>query len=370
MKIQLNKKTERKILIHDYFQNYGGGERLIDILAEEFDKLIHGFDVNIVNKLFVNKINNLSLIKKKYPSFIKKIFTIISFYFLKISNCTVCLCSGNYALLTDVSNARTKIFYCHSLPKIFFSYNDFYKKNIIYFILLKIIKKFFLKLYLKKINQFDFIVANSKYTKHKISKIVNKKIFVIYPPINKRLFDKTKYKDFYVSNSRHEKEKQIEKIIYAFKKMPEKNLIITSMGTLTKKLKQITSNAKNIKFIGIVKNTKYQYLLNNCLGVINISKNEDFGMAAVEGMAHGKITFCLNEGGYKETTVNKYNAIYIDKKNTVKDLVKKIIYYDITKLIKLKKNCLKTAKQFDSKKFKKEILNLIKNHEKQFFNLS
>ena len=66
-------KTREHLIIHDYFENFGGGERLIKVLynTKMYD-LIYGFDKNnLVKKINLHK-NSLNLNKKKIPIILKK----------------------------------------------------------------------------------------------------------------------------------------------------------------------------------------------------------------------------------------------------------------------------------------------------------
>lgn len=344
--------------MHDYFANYGGGERLVDILSKRKDLLIYGFVNKEIKKKIKTKAKQISLLNYKVPDLIKKIILIIKFFLLKIPNCTNCICSGNYSLFSNLKNAKNKVIYVHSLPKIFFKYNLFYKKNFFKYLIYIFFKKIYLYLYIKKLNSFKCIISNSNFTKKSLKKITNKKIFVIYPPIKKNKIKKIFIGDFYLSNNRHEVEKNIDKIILAFQKMKDKKLIITSQGSLTKKYIKLAKKFTNIKFVGLVNDKKYFNLLKKCRALINVTNNEDFGMSAIEGMSYGKITFCINEGGYKETTINNFNSIHVKKNNIVEDLVNKIQTINTSILNKLGKNCIKTSKKFSEEKFFKRLNNL------------
>ena len=80
-------------------------------------------------------------------------------------------------------------------------------------------------------------------------------------------------------------------------------------------------------------------------------------MAALEGMVYGKLTFCMNEGGYLETTKDKLNSIHINRSNIFNDLKNKIKLYNADKLSKMAKNCKKTANSFSEKNFHSKIKN-------------
>jgi len=348
---------KKGIIIHDYLNNFGGGEKLVKILAEQNKfKIISSFGNHLIIKEFFSKLKLIILNDLLLPSIIKKIFIIYNFKGFKASKNQNCIVSGNYSLFSNLNLIKNKIYYCHSIPKIVFRPNIFYKENKFLKIFFDIFFFNFKKSFIENLDKFDHVVANSYFTKKKLSAILkNKKIRVIYPPIISSKKKKFFFSNFYLCNNRHEPEKNIDIIIDVFKELPNKKLIITSKGSLTKKLMKKALGSKNIFFLGLVSEKKYNSLLNSCLSVINISEEEDFGMSAVEAMAYGKVTFCLNEGGYKETTKNFYNAIFISKKNLKKDLKFKISKYDLRYLKKMKKNCLTTADKFSDKVFKKKI---------------
>ena len=95
--------------------------------------------------------------------------------------------------------------------------------------------------------------------------------------------------------------------------------------------------------------------LSKCKAVVNISQNEDFGMGAVEGMVYGKPTYCINEGGYLETTINDFNSFHVDRYDIQNDLLNKISTTSDQNIISLKENCLSTAKKYSIKKFQEKI---------------
>ena len=345
------------IIVHDYLNNFGGGEKLVKILAEQKKfKIITFFAISVIVNKFFPKFNLFIINKLPLPVAIKKFFLINYFKKFKVPKSQNCIVSGNYSLFSNLNSIKNKIYYCHSLPKIVFGSDVFYKRNKLKKIFFNLVFFNFKKLYIKNLDKFDYVIANSSFTKKKLSLFLNKnKIRVIYPPIlipsKKKIF----FSNFYLCNNRHESEKNIDIIIDVFKELPDKKIIITSKGSLTKELMKKASDSKNIFFTGLLDEKKYNSLLSSCLSVINISEQEDFGMSAVEAMAYGKATFCLNEGGYRETAKNLYNAIFISKRNIKKSLKHKIIKYDFRFLKRLKKNCLITANKFSDKVFRKKI---------------
>jgi glycosyltransferase involved in cell wall biosynthesis len=356
----LKKKSKtQNVIIHDYLQNFGGGERLIKILlSKRFHKLIVGYDNKIFNKFFLKKKKLKKLFNFKTPNIIKKFFLIYKFSNLSVVSKN-CLCSGNYSLFANL-NAKNKIVYIHSVPKIFFRRKYFYSRFSLKAFLANAIFFNFRKNYINKLESFDFLIANSFFTKKQLHRFTKKKIHVIHPPIEKFKYNKkVKFSDYYIFNNRHEIEKNLIEVLHAFRYLKNQKLIVLSIGSLTNYLKNQFYDCKNIKFKGLVSNSKYVEYLANCKAVINVSNDEDFGMGAIEPMQFGKITLCLNQGGYKETTKNYFNAIHIDDKDISGHLIKTITKIDIKLLKRLRKNSLITFKKYSQKNFEDKINNFI-----------
>ena len=145
-------KYKKNLFIHDYFQNYGGGERLIlDQIKKEDDLLTSFAEKNIKKKIKTKKIIFLQNNQKNI--LIKKILTPILFSLTKVKKeYDNYFISGNYSVFCRFPKNSNKIFYCHSLPKIFFNYKNFYNnRNISIRILIFILGYIFKFLYIKRL---------------------------------------------------------------------------------------------------------------------------------------------------------------------------------------------------------------------------
>ena len=76
-------KKNKILFVHDYFQDYGGGERLILSLIQKSDLLITSF-INYKIKNIIKKKFKILEKNKKIKNRINKIFLPYYFYSLKI----------------------------------------------------------------------------------------------------------------------------------------------------------------------------------------------------------------------------------------------------------------------------------------------
>jgi glycosyltransferase involved in cell wall biosynthesis len=353
---------KKHLIIHDYFENFGGGERLVKVLHNTgiFD-LVYGFKKNIIAKKIDINLNSFNLNKKKQFIIYKKFLLKKNFENLNIKKkYKTYFLSGNYSIFSNIKGKGIKIFYCHSLPKIFFEFNKFYnnydiKKKIINLLY----KKKFKKEYIHKLKSMDVILCNSLNIKKKIKKFTGLKAKVIYPPIEIKKFKWISQQNYFVSNNRHEIGKNLEKVINAFIKFPNLKIYFTSTGSQSNYLKKISNKYKNIIFTGFLDEKNYAILIGNCCGTINVTSNEDFGMAALEGLSAGKPALVINEGGYLETIKHKYNGFILDKNYLEKELVNFLFTLNFKELRKMKINCINSVKKYNSTIFIKKIKEII-----------
>jgi glycosyltransferase involved in cell wall biosynthesis len=205
----------------------------------------------------------------------------------------------------------------------------------------------------------DTLICNSLNIKKKIKKLTNLNAEVIYPPIETKKFRWISQKKYFVSNNRHEVGKNLEKIINVFKLFPNLNIYFTSHGSQTTYLKKISKNYKNIIFTGYLSDQKYAKIIGNCCATINITSNEDFGMAALEGLSAGKPAIVINEGGYLETIKNDTNGFNLNKNKIEKELIMLLHSLDLKKIKSMKLNCIKSTKKYNKEIFAKKIKYLL-----------
>jgi len=344
---------EKFIIIHDYFDNFGGGERLVNIFSTETgSKIITGFVNNKISNHLNENIYNININFKK-NKFLRTIFLIYNFLFLKSPfNSNVVIFSGSYSIFSIRNFKKSKkIAYLHCLPKhIYHNKNS----NLLYKFFFSIYSFAFKKIYENSLKKTDMIFCNSEFTKKNLLKNMNiniKKIKIVYPPIDFKKFNKNQIKlnDYFLVNSRHEEDKNIDLIIQSFINQKYK-LYISSSGSLTNKLKKISEKYKNVFFLGNLEEDKYIDVLKNSRGSIQLARHEDFGMALTESLACGKMVFCLKSGGLTEYLEDQKNCFFIDPKNIIHDLSVKI---DNSSDL-LSKNvdfCHESVKKFSKKEF-------------------
>ena len=310
------------IIVHDFFSQNGGGENLVSSLAKELNiEILTSYDTKKKQKFI--KQSKLHFILRKSKFFL---FLFYRFVF-RVKTQEVIFFSGNHCCFSIHNcQAKKKILYAHSLPKSLFSdlYMD-HKKSIfsIFF------KNLLIDMYKKNIYSLDKIFFNSNKTKLKflnIFKDLDKKVDceVLYPFSDLKFLTTKSLKNnvnkYLVINSRHQHYKNINHILFLIAPLLEKNkhlkVFITQEGNLTKSLTLTHNQSKQINFTGYLNFNDYQSLISNSIGIIFPSRDEDFGISALDAYNLNKPVIIQKNCGFSEVLPNEYFYFYNDSNLT------------------------------------------------------
>jgi glycosyltransferase involved in cell wall biosynthesis len=339
-------------ILHDYFSSCGGGERLIGFLAQKYNADIYTyfFDKERTYKYLASFVKNTSKIIIKVP-FFKQTIAINYFKNLDIRNYDLFLFFGMYSIWA-VHN-HPNIWYSFGPPKTLFLTEYFHKEPLVRRVSVILWRKIFAKKHKMIVKKIDKIITISKYANERIKEFYNREAYVIYPPVEIKKFYNQEPEEYYLTVSRLEPNKRIELQIEAFKKMPDKKLIIVGDGSQRKFLESLAKGYKNIIFKGKVTDEELQELYARCTAFIFTPILEDFGLVAIEAMAAGKPVIAVNEGGIKETVIHRKTGVLIEP--NVHELIKAVEYLNAEKAVELKDNCRLQARKFSIDEFYKKF---------------
>ena len=266
--------------------------------------------------------------------------------------------------IRNTTMEQKKIFYCHTPPRYIFDRNDWYYKKIPFILrpIFKLLIWYFRKLYLDDIKKFDLVLTNSKNTQERIKKYIWIPSTIVYPPVDTSAFRFIWQKDYYISFSRLSAIKRVDRIVEAFKQMPDKKLIVT-YGRNDPQKDDVMALAwwvKNITFLTDVDDDQLHDLVGNAIASIYIPVNEDFWMIAIESLSAWKPVIAVNDGGLKETIIDNKTWFLINKDPQVKDLIK-VVNEMTPKVAKsMQKACEERAKEFSLETFENKLIDILK----------
>ena len=369
-KINIMFNNKKIAIVHDHLGFQGGGERTALILA-----LGLGADFVTAYKdeaTFTNYQKKLGSRLKTLST--KKIYIrIIRFFWLRylfrknrkiFQKYDVLIASGQTATEAVAQYAKKtalKIVYTHSTPRRVFDLYEFSKKMYPFYLqpLYTLFVFYWKHRYLKLIKRFNINIANSKTVEERIKNhTLTEAHSIVYPPIES-IFQWIEDGDYFFSWGRIDEAKRIDLIVKAFKKIPDKKIIIASGGPKEKEIRKLAEGADNIKIIGWVSDFELKKLLGSCLAVIYIPINEDSGMTHLEANMAGKVVIGVNEGGFRETIIDGKTGVLLRANPCVQDLINAVKNLNIEWCQSCKQFCEDHAKKFSKENFVGKIKNII-----------
>lgn len=384
----------KRAVLYDYLQVQGGAEQVALALAEyygaegsspaEGSQLLvasinpDNFDLSLLDEQNIQTLHSFSSIA---PLRILK--TIFSFKQSRsyINQFEQVLYSGFYApLAIKQRTSGNNFYYCHTPPRYLYDLKDYYRQklNMPGQLLLHSFSAWYRPQYERSIKKMDKVIANSVNVQKRLKHYLDIDSIVINPPVDIDRFSWLGQGDYYLSLARLEPYKQVDKIINAFKQMPDKQLVVASGGRDYKRLKLLAGTAHNISFTGWKSQSDLVQLLGNAIATIYIAKDEDFGLSPVESQAAGKPVIGIAQGGLLETVVHGETgflitpeagteAVIAKKSNALEETylisatIKAVEWMTPLRALSLKNACLENAKKYHSQLFFEQMDSLLNN---------
>ena len=358
-------------LVHDYLNQYGGAEKVLEAFCEIFPnapiytliyapKQIRGaFSDRKIRTSFLQKI---PFAKSKHRIF--PLLMPIAIEQFDLSDYDVVLSnSASFAKGVITKPNTLHICYCHTPPR--YAWDDSHK-YIKEFGLPGIIKKLvpffmnYIRLWDKEAAlRVDKFLCNSNFVAKRIKKYYNREAKVIHPPVDtKCLIPDVKHhatsgiKHYFLMVGRLLPYKRFDIAVKAFNKLG-KPLKIVGDGPERKKLENIAK--QNIKFLGELYNKDLKEYYQNCQAFI-FPQEEDFGIVALEAMAVGKPVIAYRSGGALESIKEGETGIFFDEQ-TPEALIKAVRKFNPRNFNspKIRRHALR----FDKERFKKKIKDFV-----------
>jgi len=356
------------IVAHDYFAIRGGGERLVLDLARGLNaSVMYGYATveSYERELFPAATRDLRLLPFLRQRGLR--LPALAWAFAcqrdRLASFDTRIFSGVCApFATPMGEASGRnIFYCHSPPRFLYDQRDFFRGQSSLFTRLGMaaIGASFERSYVDAIERMHVIVANSDNTRGRISQFLGRDSVVVHPPCDTDYFAWGEPRGYYLSTARLAPLKRVERIIDAFRLLPDKKLVVTSGGESADVLRIRAASAANISFTGWIGETDLRSLVAGAIATIYVPVDEDFGMSPVESMAAGKPVIGVAEGGLLETVVNGETGILLPKDFTAEDLVEAVNWLSAKRAMSMRHASQQRAALFARKRFIDRMLQVI-----------
>ncbi len=363
-------------IIHDFLNQYGGAEKVVEVLNELFpeapiytiiydrDIMPANFEKMDIRTSYMQKIPGISKHFKKYLLFYPKAVESFNLkeYDLVISS------SSSFAKGAITNQNTCHVCYCYTPMRFVWDYEHYIEKENFNRIILKLLPSVIRRLKkwdLMSTHRVNCFVAISNHIKERIKKSYNREAEVIYPPVEVKEFKiSDSHDDYFLIVSRLNAYKNIDLVIEAFNVLGLK-LKIVGTGPYRNVLENI-KKSKNIEFLGRLSNEELRKIYSRCRAYI-FPGTEDFGISPVEAQASGRPVIAYAAGGALETVVEGITGLFFNE-NTIESFIKTIknflIIEDNFNPTKIREN----ASRFDQEVFKNQMKNLIFKKYNEFLN--
>lgn len=379
-------------LVHDYLREYGGAERVVEVLHEIYPDapLYTSFvDWNALGdhaSRFKNWDIRTSWVQKNW--FVKKYHSPLRFLTplvwesLDLRGFDVVISSsGWYMCRGVVTRPETlHISYIHHPPRNLYHYPTGRTQGILFKIYGTMINPFLRMYDFATAQRVDYLIANSEETRRRIQKFYRRDAEVIYPPATirktveegmsltaeKKSIKSKKPGNYFLSVGRLSYAKRIDLIIQACNEL-RLPLKVVGTGGEEDYLKSIAGST--IEFLGGVSDEKLGDLYSEAKALIFCALQEDFGMVPVEAMSYGTAVIALKQGGVKETVIEGKTGVFFDNPE-IEEIVQAINTFIATEEKMTPQLCYSQAEKFTKDVFIKNMKAFVFDKYQQHSRLS
>ena len=370
-----NLENTRIAIVHEWFVNYAGSERVIEqilnlcphadlfAVVDFLDKEKRGFIQNKpVTTTFIQK---LPFAKTKFRQYLPLMPLAIEQLDLSAYDLII---SSSHAVAKGVltSPNQLHISYVHSPIRYAWDLQHQYLQESN---LERGFKSWIARWILHQIriwdhrtaNGVDLFIANSQFIARRIHKVYRRDAKVIYPPVDLQNYSLQEQKqNFYLTASRLVPYKRIDLIVEAFAQLGDRQLIVIGDGEQMMKIR--AKAGRNVKFLGHREPEELREYMQNAKAFV-FAAEEDFGITPVEAQACGTPVIAYGRGGVKESVIgldsDRPTGVFF-KSQTVESIRAAIFEFEDLGDRISPTACRENAMRFSTERFQREFLFFVK----------
>jgi glycosyltransferase involved in cell wall biosynthesis len=155
---------------------------------------------------------------------------------------------------------------------------------------------------LKSVALVDRFLVNSAYVGERVRRNYGRESTVLHPPVDVGFFtpDPSVARDVFVTASRHVPYKRIDRVVDAFRALPEHRLVVLGDGPQSARIRDLAGGFPNIDVRGEVRREELRQWFRRARAFV-FAAEEDFGIVPLEAQACGTPVLALRKGGVLET---------------------------------------------------------------------
>lgn len=314
-------------LVHDYLRDYGGAERVLEMLhkmypsAPVFVAFVDKEKLGIHWQKFADWdireswLTKIPFYKKLYSPL--RVFAPSYFQKFDLSEYDLVISSNNAYFSKAISAPNgVHICYCHTPPRSLYGYTTMtdWHKNWIFRVGGSLINHYLRIVDFEVAQKVDYFIANSKETQARIYKFYRRNSEVIYPPI--KVSEKLptgdvqrEQEDYYLHVGRIAKSKHVDLAIEACNSLGVPLKVGAGKGNSY--LESLAG--PKTQLLGEVSDAELGRLYKNAKFLLFPAEDEDFGMVPVEAMGYGVPVIAHRSGGPLESIVEGKTGLFFNE---------------------------------------------------------
>lgn len=308
---------ERVALVHDYLNQYGGAERVLEALHELYPA------APVYTSIYDPRAMPASYaawdIRTTWMQRLPGWRRHFRKYFLLYPSAFEALDLSAYDLIISSSSAYAKgiiprpgalhLCYCHTPMRFAWRTGDYVEREALggrasgaLTLLLPLLRLWDVV----SAARVDGFVANSEEVAARIRRYYGRAAAVIPPPVDLPAFEPAAAEDFYLTGGRLVPYKRIDLVVEACSAM-RLPLVVFGDGRDRAKLEALAG--PTVRFVGRVDDAELQRLYRRCRAYITAGE-EDAGIQPVEAMAGGRPVIAFAAGGVRETVIEGETGVF------------------------------------------------------------
>lgn len=313
----------RVALVHDYLNQYGGAERVLEVMHDIYpDAPVYtsifdsaamppSYATMDIHTSFMQRLPGVMARHQSYLPFYPLVFENfdLSGYDVVISN------SSAWAKSVITEPGTLHICYCLTPMRWAWRYRDYVQRERLGALARAALPPVinYLRVWdVAAANRVDAFIAISRAVADRIRKFYRREATIIYPPVDTEAFQPSgSADDFYLVASRLIPYKRVDLVIEAFNQL---GLPIKIVGDGRDRSDLQRRAQSNIEFLGRVTDEELRDLYARCRAFI-FPGEEDFGIAPVEAQACGRPVVAFAAGGALDTVVDGVTGTYFHEQS-------------------------------------------------------
>ncbi|OQA89886.1 MAG: GDP-mannose-dependent alpha-(1-6)-phosphatidylinositol monomannoside mannosyltransferase [Elusimicrobia bacterium ADurb.Bin231] len=349
-------------IVHDFLNQYGGAEKVIEAMHEVFpsapiytsiynaESMPGVFRTMDIRTSFMQR---LPFIKKHFKKYF--LFYPLAFKCFDLSGYDVILSSSSaYAKGIKVPKNALHICYCYTPARFIWRYENYIEKeriNIIGKSIISLLTSLLKKWDIGTSKSVDHFISTCNNVAQRIKDVYGRDSYIIYPPVETgKFYISETTGDYFLIVSRLNAYKRIDIAIEAFNEL-NLPLHVVGTGPQLEYLKNISGG--NIKFLGKLDDEELSREYAECRAVI-FPGEEDFGIVPLEANASGRPVIAFAAGGALETVKEGVGGTFF-REQTVLSIMEAVKRFEQNEKIFASNTIRKNAILFDEQHFKRNL---------------